>query len=383
MQRKKKVVVLVDWYLPGYKAGGPIQSVSNIVGHLKDEFDFCIITSDTDLHATEPYSSIRADEWNIRPDGSKVYYFSSANRSYSNLRKLLLEEQADVFYLNSLFSIFFTIYPLRIRNKSLPARRFVLAPRGMLGQGALNIKPFKKKLFLVAARLMNLYKGIRWHASSEMESAEIKKVFGSNAFVQTALNLTAPRTITFIPRKKVVGELRLVFISRIAFKKNLEGTLKLLSNLPPTYKISFDIYGPIEEPEYWLRCEEIIKEMPSHINVKYCGAISNDKVVSTLSNYHLSILLTFNENFGHSIVESLVAGCIILLSDQTPWKNLAVQKVGWDIPLANEEEIKAAIIETCLMDQHTFDQWSKSAQEYAKGITHNPIAIEQNRLLFA
>ncbi len=383
MQRKKKVVVLVDWYLPGYKAGGPIQSVSNIVGHLKDEFDFCIITSDTDLHATEPYSSIRADEWNIRDDGSKVYYFSAANRTYSNLRKLLLEEQADVFYLNSLFSIFFTIYPLRIRNKNLPARRFVLAPRGMLGQGALNIKPFKKKLFLFVARMMNLYKGIRWQASSALEATEIKKVFGSQAIVQTALNLTAPRLINFIPRKKNEGELRIVFISRIAFKKNLEGTLKILATLPSSCKINFDIFGPIEEPEYWLGCEAIIQQMPSHIKVKYCGSIVNDKVVSTLSDYHLSILLTFNENFGHTIVESLVAGCIVLLSDQTPWKNLAVQKVGWDIPLANEEEIKAAIIETCLMDQHTFDQWSKSAQEYAKGITHNPIAIEQNRLLFA
>ncbi len=383
MQRKKKIVVLVDWYLPGYKAGGPIQSVSNIVGHLKDEFEFCIITSDTDLHADEPYSTIRADEWNSRTDGSKVYYFSSANRSYRNLRKLMLEEQADVFYLNSLFSIFFTIYPLRIRNKNLPARRFVLAPRGMLGQGALNIKPLKKKLFLFVARLMNLYKGIRWHASSELEAIEIKKVFGSQAIVQTALNLTAPRIINFIPRKKTVGELRIVFISRIAYKKNLEGTLKILATLPSSCKINFDIFGPIEDPEYWSRCEEIIQQMPSHVSVKYGGSIVNDKVVSTLNNYHLSILLTFNENFGHSIVESLVAGCIVLLSDQTPWKNLATQKIGWDIPLSNEAEIKAALIETCLMDQNNFDQWSKSAQEYAKGIIHNPIAIEQNRLLFA
>ena len=383
MQRKKKIVVLVDWYLPGYKAGGPIQSVANIVGHLKDEFDFSIITSDTDLHADEPYSSIQKDDWNDRPDGSRVYYFSKEKSTYNNLRKLLLEEQADVFYLNSLFSIFFTIIPLRIRKRNLPARRFVLAPRGMLGQGALNIKPFKKKLFLFVARILGLYKGVRWHASSLHEVEEIKKVFGSNVNVQTALNLTAPRDLKFIPRKKNQGELKLVFISRIAYKKNLEGTLKILSTLPSSSHIKFDIYGPIEEPEYWTKCEVIISTMPSHIKVKYCGAIANEQVVETLSKYHLSILLTFNENFGHSIVESMAAGCIVLLSDQTPWKNLKEQKVGWDVSLNDEKAIKENLINVCDMDQVIFDQWSMSALEFAGRIIQNPAAIEQNRLLFA
>lgn len=373
----------MDWYLPGYKAGGPIQSVSNIVGNLKDEFDFCIITSDSDLHAEKPYESIRADEWNLRPDGSRVYYISSAKRSYSNLRKLLLQEQADVFYLNSLFSIFFTIYPLTIRKRNLPARRFVLATRGMLGQGALEIKPFKKKIFLLAARLFNLYNGIKWHASSELEAKEIKKVFGSKATIHTALNLTAPREINFIPRKKTSGDLRIIFISRIAYKKNLEGTLKILSTLPSSCAVTFDIYGPIEEPEYWIKCEEIISTLPSHIKVKYCGAIPNEKVVETLSSYHLSILLTFNENFGHSIVESMVAGCIVLLSDQTPWKNLSEQKAGWDIALTDEQEIKDVLIKVCLMDQIIFDEWSKSALAFAGKIIHNEEAVKQNRLLFS
>ncbi|CAN5434615.1 hypothetical protein BH10BAC1_BH10BAC1_14720 [soil metagenome] len=30
---KKKVLIFIDWYLPGYKAGGPRQSVANLVAH--------------------------------------------------------------------------------------------------------------------------------------------------------------------------------------------------------------------------------------------------------------------------------------------------------------------------------------------------------------
>jgi len=27
---KKKILVFIDWYLPGYKAGGPVRSMANI-----------------------------------------------------------------------------------------------------------------------------------------------------------------------------------------------------------------------------------------------------------------------------------------------------------------------------------------------------------------
>ncbi|CAN5601466.1 hypothetical protein BH11BAC2_BH11BAC2_22290 [soil metagenome] len=383
MNRKKKVLILVDWYLPGYKAGGPIQSVANIVGHLKDDFEFKIITSDTDLHATAPYPDIKPDSWNKREDGIAVYYFSAANRSFSKLKEIILNEQSDVIYLNSLFSVFFTIYPLIIRKSFLPNRKLVLSPRGMLGKGALSIKPFKKKIFLSGAKLLGLYKGIRWSVSSELEGNEVRKKFGKNALIQIALNLTAPRELHAAPRRKLSGLLRLVFISRISYKKNLEGTLKLLAQMPVDCKVEFDIYGPIEEPEYWNRCEELIKELPPHIKAEYKGPIANNQVVKTLQSYHLSILLTFNENFGHSIIESMAAGCPVLLSDQTPWKGLEALKAGWDIPLDQEQKILDALITVSKMDQVHFDQWSLSALEYAGRIIHHPDAIHQNRLLFS
>ena len=45
---KKTILCFVDHYLPGYKAGGPIQSIVNLVENLGDEFEFylfkpCII----------------------------------------------------------------------------------------------------------------------------------------------------------------------------------------------------------------------------------------------------------------------------------------------------------------------------------------------------
>lgn len=379
---KKKVLVFVDWYLPGYKAGGQIRSVASMVGHLKNEFEFRIITSDSDLHADAPYENIKSNTWIKRDDGSYVYYFSSDNKSKANLKQLIFEEQADYIYLNSLFSVFYTLYPLMIRKQFLPSRKLVLAPRGMLGKGALQIKSSKKKLFLTAAKLMGLYKNINWHASSEGEAEEIRNVFGKNARIHVAIDLVEPRVLNSIPRIKSVGTLKAVFLSRISPKKNLDGTLSLLSKIPASNNIEFDIYGPIEDPEHWKKCEEIIATLPSNIKVNYKGVIENSEVISTLSNYHLSILLTFNENYGHSIVESMAAGCPVLLSDQTIWKNLKNKNAGWDIPLKNQDQILEAVIESCNWDQDNFNTMSNGALNFAREIFNDDHGIEQNKKLF-
>ena len=81
---KKKVLIFIDWYLPGYKAGGPVQSISNMVEHLKEEFDFSIITRNTDYCERTPYSNILSNQWNALSNGIKVFYFS-----YKTLRALV------------------------------------------------------------------------------------------------------------------------------------------------------------------------------------------------------------------------------------------------------------------------------------------------------
>jgi glycosyltransferase involved in cell wall biosynthesis len=382
MEHRKKILVFVDWYLPGYKAGGQIRTVANMVAYMKDEFDFWIVTSDTDLNEAAPYQSVISDQWTKGPDGTNVIYLSRGNQNYKTIKSIILEARADVIYLNSLFSKAFTLYPLMVRKRHLPVRKLVLAPRGMLGEGALKIKSAKKKAFLFWARLTGLYQNVRWHASTENENAEIRRQFKRAENITVALDLSEPREIKFYPRVKKTGEMKLVFLSRISPKKNLELALRLLKSLPSSYTVSFDIFGPVEEAEHWKICEDLIASMPSHIKAEYKGFIPNSEVTQTLSNYHLSILLTFNENFGHSIIESMVAGCPVLLSDQTPWRGLEKIKAGWDIPLKEENRIVKALEYAIKMNQLEFDEWSRNASEYARKVIFNPHDIEQNRKLF-
>lgn len=67
--------VFTRWYLPGYQAGGPIRTPSNMVDRLGDDLDFRIVTQDRDVSDRVAYPGIDATGWN--PLGhSHVRYLS-------------------------------------------------------------------------------------------------------------------------------------------------------------------------------------------------------------------------------------------------------------------------------------------------------------------
>ena len=52
-----------------------------------------------------------------------------------------------------------------------------------------------------------------------------------------------------------------------------------------------------------------------------------------LSESHFFVLPTLNENFGYVFIEALAAGCPLLVSENTVWKDIEQRGVGWQIPL--------------------------------------------------
>src|SRR5580693_2914536 len=96
---KKKILLFTDWFYPGFMAGGPIQSSYNLINHLKEYYDFSVVTRDTDYTDAVPYKDIKSDSWNTLPNGMRVYYFSGKNLSYPNMNKLINSEEFDIAYL--------------------------------------------------------------------------------------------------------------------------------------------------------------------------------------------------------------------------------------------------------------------------------------------
>jgi hypothetical protein len=150
------VLVFVRYYLPGFKAGGPIRSIDNLVGHLGDEFDFHIVTSDRDLGDVAAYLKGTAD---VRRKVGKatVTYLSPNKQGFSGICRLLRTTPHDVVCLNSFFEPVFSAIPLLLRRFGLtPDTPYLIAPRGELSRGALGLKAWKKQLYLHAVRIGGL-----------------------------------------------------------------------------------------------------------------------------------------------------------------------------------------------------------------------------------
>lgn len=338
----KKVLIFTRRYLPGYKAGGPIRSVSNLVGHLGDDFKFNIVTSDRDSFEETPYPNVLIDEW-MTVGKADVLYTSPSKRNVRNYINIIDKTKCDVIYLNSFYDIKFSLLPLLavklfIRRKV----KIVLAPRGEFSDGALNLKSIKKRTYICTSRFLKLHRNIKWHASSEYEKADIHSVMGiDERSIVIAPNISFGDQMENYAFPKYDGTLKVVFVSRISRIKNLEYALKVLASIDK--KIEFNIYGLVCDDEYWGECISRINKMPQNIKVSYHGTINHDEVKLKIAKNHLFFLPTKGENFGHVIAEALSTGTPVLISNATPWRNLEESKVGWDLDLNNPESFKEKI----------------------------------------
>ncbi len=384
-QRGRPVIlVFTRHYLPGFRAGGPIRSIANLVERLGDEFEFRIVTSDRDIGDAAKYSGVTAGEW-LHVGKGYVRYVDTRKLSLAALRRFVGRTPHDAIYLNSFFDPWFTIRVLL--NRLLARTRgapIVIAPRGEFSAGALALGRAKKSLYLGITRMVGLYAGLQWHASTEHEVEEIRRALGRVAErrIRVARDLSqaaAEERIEWIERS-TRSPLRVCFLSRISPMKNLDLCLRVLSRV--RVPVDFSVYGPLESTSYWSECQALIAELPGHIQVTHEGEVRPTDVVPTLSRHDLFFFPTRGENFGHVIHEALRAGLPTLISDQTPWRDLATQGVGWVIPLQDVQGYVDAIEEVAGWSPEQSRQCSERARRYAKSLDQDDELVSSNRRLF-
>jgi hypothetical protein len=345
---KSRVLVFAPNYLPSTIAGGPVRSISNLVNRYQDRVDFKIITPNKDLDGTI-FSNVKSEEW-TSIFKHKVYYVKNYLKSLYMI--INSKSEFDVIYLNSLFSLKYSIIPILLCWLNLiKVHKVVLAPRGEFASSALSIKSSKKRLFMFFSLRINLYKNVFFHATSTSEYDDIRLVFDNN--ITLVSNISAQDVVADCIHKlrKTKGVLHIVSLARISSIKNLLFSLEILQSVSSSSKIYFDIYGPIEDKKYWMECVSLIEQMPPHITVSYKGIVDSSDVLNVLNKYQLYLLPTKGENFGHSIIESLKSICPVLISDQTPWRDLENKNIGWDVCLSDMQGFKMVIEKMASLDE--------------------------------
>lgn len=374
-----KILLCIDWFYPAYKAGGPIRSAVNFIEHFHGQYEIYVLTGAHDLNETEVLPGIVTDAWVDYEGKAKVYYASSGNGSVSFIQQQIEFIQPTHIYLQSVFSPVFTIYPLWLKWRRKISSKIILAPRGMLKASALAFKPLKKKIFLSVFRWLKIDRLIHFQATDDQEVKDIRSHFPQ---AQTLLAPNLPGTVAKHPYPiiKVAGTLSLLFVGRIHPIKNLHLLLESLAAVKGDLQVT--IVGVKESEDYWQECSRSIGQLSSNVQVQFLGELPHDRILNQMQRHHIFALPTRGENFGHAIFEALSNGRPVLISDQTPWRDLQARNAGWDLSLQTPEAFSAALQQAVDWDQQAYDQYALGALQVASGFLSGSNDIKNYHLLF-
>ena len=357
--KKRNILIIAGRYLPGYKDGGPVRSIKNLVDYLGEEYNFKILTCDRDHGDKEAYPNIKVNDWN-KVGNAEVYYVPPKGFKFSIIKKY--SKEVDLVYVCGCFNDY-AINSLLLKKIGQIKKPVVIAAMGLFSPNEFQLKYKKKKLFTVVFNKLGLFKKIYWSATSEKEIEDISQQINTknNLFVAEDL----PRKVSNEPihKSKEAGSLKVVFISRIAPNKNLKDTIQILRRVKS--RIEFTIYGPVHVAEYWEECKKELEKLPNNINWFYKGNIDSENVVDVLKKQHVFLFPTLGENFGHVIQEALSAGCPCIISNQTPWQDFEEEGVGFVFPVEDQNKFVEAIEFYSEMECQEFFDIAKRTQQYA------------------
>jgi glycosyltransferase involved in cell wall biosynthesis len=328
---RPRVLVLTPYFLPSEQGGGSVRAVHHLCEQLSSECEWVIATGNRDIdRPLDPRACQRLRE----RTGLDVRYLPYTPWSLVTRLRALLSEPWDLIYFNSLLSPRFTFLPLLLLRSRQPK---LVAPRGELLHGAWSRRVWRKRLYLASLRTFGLLRGVHWHATSADELARMAELQLTPAYLAPDLPPSLPPTSPE-PVNATQGPLRLVFLSRIDRHKNLDFALRALTQV--TSCVTLDVYGPITDDAYWRQCQSLIAKLPTHVNVNYRGALAPHEVMDVLRRYEMFILPTLGENHGYAIGEALIAGCLVLISDRTPWTSAS--STAWIQALPLDEPVTFA-----------------------------------------
>lgn len=286
-----------------------------------------VVAKNHDLGETESYKDI-APGWNDRGN-CKVKYLSDSEYGKHGFATAMDEVKPDMLYLQSLFNGCTVPCLSCAKKRGIPV---LLAPRGELCAGAMK-KKYKKVPYIAYLRLAGLAKSLSFQSTSEDELGGIRKYFGASARCFGLTNIPSMPAGEYVHPGKKPGEARLVFLSRIVPKKNLRQAVDALKGVKG--KVCLDVYGPIEDCEYYNDCLAVARELPDSMTVSYKGTIAPGKSAAVFAGYDAFIFPTRSENYGHVIAEALSVGCPVVVSDQTPWDFGGFPEAGSALPLGS------------------------------------------------
>lgn len=360
MDLDRKSIFVFCCYLPAKRYGGPTKSIYNLVETTGDFYEYYLISLNHDAQQTEMLDEIKPG-WNI-VGKANVLYVSEKDFSYRNILNWMKACNAAMVYLSSVYYYQFNFPAVKAANTlKIPV---LLAPRSDLLKNCIKHKFTKKFIYLTILRFIQKYKGIWYQSTSDEETESILKWMKTDSDHIVQLPNIASHPLDRERTRKERGNIRIVYIGRIHPRKNLKYAVECLTRLSD--HASLDIYGAMEDEAYWRECEKTAINMGKEKSLKYCGVLSPLEIQIKYYEYDLLFFPTLNENYGHVIVEAIVAGCPALISKgTTPWDDYDGNG-GFCCDLDKPDEFVKVLEKIQKMDNDEFQELVEKNRAYAK-----------------
>ena len=373
----EKIIVFSRFFLPGFKAGGPIKSLKSLID--RNEFKknkIFIITSDRD-QKSKAYKNIKLNQILIKKE-FEIIYLSKYKQNIFSFYKLIKQFNPSIIILNSFFDFNFSI-KINLLNNLFFKKKVIIFSRGELLKDAINIKKIKKNVFIFLAQKFNFYNKVKFLTSSMHEKKNIKFLFKINKVKFFPIPLNKINSINLRKLDYNRKNFKILFVSRIFKNKNLLFCLKILKNIKFNYV--FNVAGPIEDSKYWNKCLVYAKE--NKINLKYLGSLTNEKIPQLMKNSNCFLFPSEFESFGHVIFESLSNGLPVITSSNTDWHNLKLNNCGGSFELKNIHYFINELIYLNSCSKKMYSKIRRNAYKYSQNIyKRNSVNLKNNYNIF-
>lgn len=305
------------------RRGGPSQAAIEMVSALRLRgVDASILTTNDDCDSLltdlptgswTTYSGVPVlafPRWSPPMGALKDYTYSSPLNRWlpDNIRKF------DLLHVHALFAYPSTMAMMHARRARMP---YLLRTIGQLSPWSLAQSKLRKQLMLYLIERRNLDAASFLHFTTPLERDECFTAF-RKSFPSLVLPLGV-RLPSLLPEDNFRKDgLRLLFLSRLHPKKQLEVLLKALAlfqSAAPQIPWQLDIAGS-GEPAYIASLQKLTTQLNLSHRCRWLGHVQGDAKTTLLQQADWFLLPSAAENFGIAVVEAMAAGTPVIVSPQ-------------------------------------------------------------------
>jgi glycosyltransferase involved in cell wall biosynthesis len=225
----------------------------------------------------------------------------------------------DVVHIHAVFSFSSTAAAHYARVRGVP---YVVRPLGTLNQwGLQHHRALPKRLSIAAIEGKMLARAAAVHFTSEREQAETQQL--GLAFESVVIPLATPSAPTggagpepiLCRHPQLRGAQRVLFLSRLHPKKNLEGLLQALALCAARLPQAALLVAGAGEAHYELELRKAAHALGIEDRVVWAGHLEGELKASAFACADVFVLPSFSENFGIAAAEALAAGVPCILAE--------------------------------------------------------------------